>query len=170
MTTFESRLDRIEAILERHIIQSAADRQQAERDRQTFQNNFTAITEQAERDRRQATADRQHFQNAINQINQQAEQERLTTRAVVRELVQNAEADRLALVDSITENKEKIDTLTQRFDRFVEQAAADRQQAAIDRQQFQNSISQLTQEFQTETRRIWEYLYLLQGRNGNSPQ
>jgi hypothetical protein len=145
MTTLESRLDRIEALLERNIIQS-------ERDRQTFQNNFTAITEQAERDRKQATQDRE------------------TTRAVVRELVQNAEADRLALLDSITENREKIDTLTQRFDRFVEQAAADRQQAAIDRQQFQNSISELTQQFQTETRRIWEYLYLLQGRNGNSPQ
>jgi len=152
MTTFESRLDRIEALLERHIIQSAADRQQAERDRQTFQNNFTAITEQAERDRKQATQDRE------------------TTRAVVRELVENAEADRLALLDSITENREKIDTLTQRFDRFVEQAAADRQQAAIDRQQFQRSISELTQQFQTETRRIWEYLYLLQGRNGNTPQ
>jgi predicted RNase H-like nuclease (RuvC/YqgF family) len=152
MSTVETRLDRIEALLERHIIQSAADRQQAERDRQTFQSNFTAITEQAERDRKQATQDRE------------------TTRAVVRELVENAEADRLALLDSITENREKIDTLTQRFDRFVEQAAADRQQAAIDRQQFQRSISELTQQFQTETRRIWEYLYLLQGRNGNTPQ
>ena len=39
MTTNESRLDRIEAMLERHIIQAEADRQQAN-DRQTIRDNL----------------------------------------------------------------------------------------------------------------------------------
>jgi len=101
MTTIESRLDRIESLLERHIIQAEADRQ--------------------------------------------------TIKSVVRELVENAEADRQAFIDSISENSERIETLTERFDRFVEQAALDRQV------------------WQAEIRRIWEYL-LSQGKNGGSPQ
>jgi len=126
MTTLESRLDRIEAILERNSL-----------DINTLTNRLDQVTVNAERDR-------QHFQNSITEINQQQAQ-----------------------LEAITIGFREI---SQRVDASIQQAASDRQQAAIDRQQFQNSISQLTQQFQTETRHIWEYLYLLQGRNGNSPQ
>jgi len=152
MTTFESRLDRIEAILERNSI-----------DINTLVQRLDQITVNTERDREQAERDRRTLVDTVStlstrldQIATNAEQERLTTRAVVRELVETAEADRLALVDSIAENKEKITTLTERFDRFMEEAAADRQQAALDRTAWS-----------AEIRRIWEYL-LRQGNNGHS--
>jgi len=50
-----------------------------------------------------------------------------------------------------------------------EQAAADRQQAAIDRQTFQNNLTETNQQFQSEIRRIWEYLSS-QNRNGEGTQ
>ena len=124
---------------------------QAERDRLSFQNNFTAINQQAERDRQQAERDRQTFQNAITEANRRAE------------------VDRNTFIDQITEIFEEIEELQERAERDREAATADRQQAAIDRQQFQNSIAEMNQQFQAEVRRIWEYLYLLQGRNGNTP-
>lgn len=107
-------------------------------------NNTTAITQLAEIVRYQsiqAERDRQTFQNAIAQINQRAE------------------IDRNTFIDQITEIFEEIEKLQEQAERDREAATADRQQAAIDRQSWQGEI-----------RRIWEYLYLLQGRNGNSPQ
>ncbi|CAM5999214.1 unnamed protein product [Sphagnum balticum] len=139
-------------------------------------NNTTAITQlaelmrfqmvQSERDRQQAAADReqagrdrQTFQNSIREISQR-----------VDDSIKQAEIDRNTFMDQVAEILEEIEELQERADRDREAVTADRQQAAIDRQQFQRSISELTQQFQTETRRIWEYLYLLQGRNGNTPQ
>jgi phage-related protein len=114
---------------------------------------------QAERDRQQAERDRQTFQNAITEINHRAEADRQTFQNAIAEINQRAEIDRNTFIDSISEIFEEIDKLQEQAERDREAATADRQQAAIDRQQFQQEI-----------RRIWEYLYLLQGRNGNSPQ
>jgi len=125
MTTNESRLDRIEAILERHITQ--------------------------------AEADHQHFQNALNETNKRAEQDRETIRAVIRELVETGEADRIALIDAVSENTERIDTLTERFNQFIENAAQDRHYQA-----------EINQQVLSEIRRIWEYL-LTQSSNGHNP-
>jgi len=107
----------------------------------------------------QSERDRLHFQNSINEINQRQQAQLEAITIGFREITQRAEIDRNTFLDSISENSEDIEQLRERFDQFIEQAAADRQQAAIDRQQFQEEI-----------RRIWEYLYLSQGRNGNSPQ
>jgi flagellar hook-associated protein FlgK len=125
-------------------------------------NNTTAITQLAEIVRYQsiqAERDRQTFQNAIAQINQRAESDRQTFQNAIAEINQRAEIDRNTFIDQITEIFEEIEQLQEQAERDREAATADRQQAAIDRQSWQGEI-----------RRIWEYLYLLQGKNGNSPQ
>jgi hypothetical protein len=151
MTTFESRLDRIESLLERHIIQ-------AERDRQTLVETVNTISNRLDQIAINAERDRLNFQNNFVDINQRSEAEREAFILGFQEITRRAEIDRNTFLDSISENSEDIERLNERFDQFIEQAAADRQQAVIDRQQFQ-----------AEIRRIWEYLYLLQGRNGSTP-
>jgi hypothetical protein len=106
-------------------------------------NNATAIAQLAEIVRyqvMQAERDRQIFQNALAETNQRAE------------------IDPNTFIDSISEIFEEIEQLHERAERDREAAAADRHQAAIN-----------LQAWQAEIRLIWEYLYLLQGRNGNAP-
>jgi len=121
MTTNESRLDRIEAILERN------------------------------------SEDINRLANRLDQVVVNAEEDRETIRAVIRELVETGEADRIALIDAVSENTERIDILTERFNQFIENAAQDRHYQA-----------EINQQLLSEIRRIWEYL-LTQSSNGHNP-
>lgn len=83
MTTNESRLDRIEVLLERHINQAEADRQQAQRDRQTMRDIVRELVENAE-------TDRQAFIDSISENSERIDE--LTER--FNRFVEQAAADR----------------------------------------------------------------------------
>jgi len=143
-------------IMRYQMLQSESDRRQAEIDRR-----------QAETDRRQAETDRNTFINAISKNSEDIE--RLTER--FNQFLENAAIDRNTFIDAISENSEDIERLTERFEQFLENAAQDRQQAAIDRQQAaidRQQQAELNQQFQSEIRRIWEYLFTQSG-NGHNP-
>jgi septal ring factor EnvC (AmiA/AmiB activator) len=117
-------------------------------------SNTTAISQLAELMRFQmvqSERDRQHFQNSITEINQRQQAQLEAVIIGFREISSRVD-------DSIRQADIDRDNFIDQISDMQEQAAADRQQAAIDRQQFQEEI-----------KRIWEYLYLLQGRNGNTP-
>jgi hypothetical protein len=132
---------------------------QAERDRQTLLSTVNSLSSRVDQVTINAERDRQHFQNSINEINQRQQAQLEAIAIGFREIssrvnasIQQAEIDRNTFINHINEMAEGLES-TQ------EQAVQDRQQAAIDRQQFQEEI-----------KRIWEYLYLSQGKNGHSQQ
>jgi len=132
---------------------------QAERDRQTLLNTVNSLSNRVDQVTINAERDRLHFQNSINDINQrqQVQLEAITIgfreiSSRVNDSIKQAEIDRNTFINQMSDIAEGLEEVQ-------EQAAQDRQQAAIDRQQFQEEI-----------RRIWEYLYLSQGRNGSTPQ